>query len=99
MWPELNVQNQQKIEWPAKSGRGQSVSGSVAAVAGIAGEERIADLQKAIQSARNSHMNKNTVAKLQSMAATTEKSAASAKTPADSKRLQALAQILKHPSA
>ncbi len=44
-------------------------------------------------------MSKGQVAKLQAMAASVEQSAAAAKNPADSKRLQALADILKHPSA
>jgi hypothetical protein len=44
-------------------------------------------------------MNKNKVAKLQTMASSLEQAAATAKTPADSERLHALAEILKHPSA
>jgi hypothetical protein len=44
-------------------------------------------------------MNKGKVAKLKKMAPSVEKSAATAKTPADSARLHALADILKHPSA
>jgi hypothetical protein len=39
------------------------------------------------------------VEKLNRMAESLEKSAATAKTPADSTRLHALADILKHPSA
>jgi hypothetical protein len=60
---------------------------------------RIADLQKAIESAESSHMNKGKVAKLKHMAPSLEKSATAAKTPADASRLHALAQILKNPSA
>jgi hypothetical protein len=44
-------------------------------------------------------MNKSKVAKLQKMAPSLEKSAATAKTPDDTARLRALADILKHPSA
>jgi len=44
-------------------------------------------------------MSKTKVAKLQSMAPSVEQSASSAKSPADAKRLQALADLLKHPSA
>jgi hypothetical protein len=43
-------------------------------------------------------MNKTKVAKLSAMAPSLEASANTAKTPADAKRLQALAEILKHPS-
>jgi hypothetical protein len=44
-------------------------------------------------------MNKGKLAKLQRMAPSLEKSAATAKNPADAARLHALADILKHPSA
>jgi hypothetical protein len=44
-------------------------------------------------------MSKNNVAKLKRMAPSVEKSAATAKSPADAKRLDALAQILKQPTA
>jgi hypothetical protein len=60
---------------------------------------QITSLRKAIQSAESSHMNKNKAAKLQNMAPSLEKSAATAKNPVDSARLHALAEILKHPSA
>ncbi|PYU05009.1 MAG: hypothetical protein DMG34_09205, partial [Acidobacteria bacterium] len=61
--------------------------------------DRIAALQKAIQSAESSHMSRGKLAKLKSMVPSLEKSAATAKSPADSARLHALADILKHPSA
>jgi hypothetical protein len=44
-------------------------------------------------------MSKSKMAKLSGMATSLEASAATAKSPADSKRLQALADILKNPSA
>jgi hypothetical protein len=44
-------------------------------------------------------MSKGKLAKLKSMAPSLEKSAATAKSPADSTRLRGLADILKHPSA
>jgi len=56
-------------------------------------------LQKAIEGAESSHMKKSAVAKLKSMAPSCEKSADTAKSPADSARLRALAEILKHPAA
>ena len=94
---ELNVQNQQKIEWPAQL---------VVAKAYVDQLERsqtlpaakIAELRKAIQSAENSKMNKGKVKKLGKMAPALEKIAAAA-SPTDAKRLQALAEILKHPAA
>jgi hypothetical protein len=95
---ELNVQNQQKIEWPrtlvvAKAYVDQ-LSRSQALPA-----NKIADLQKAIENAETSHMNKSNMSKLKKMAPGLEKSASSAKSPADSTRLHALADILKHPAA
>ena len=95
---ELNVQNQQKLEWPAKlvvaKAYVDQLSRSQALPAG-----RIAQLQKAIRSADASHMSKNSLAKLNRMTPALEKSAATAKTPADSMRMRALADVLKHPSA
>ena len=60
---------------------------------------QVADLQKAMQSAESSHMNKKELAKLKSMADSLEQSAATAMSPGDSARLHALAEILKHPAA
>jgi hypothetical protein len=94
---ELNVQNQQKIDWPSQL---------VVAKAYVDQLERsqtlppnkIADLRKAIQSAESSKMNKSQVKKLQKMAPSLEQTAAAA-SPTDAKRLNALAGILKHPAA
>src|SRR5438477_5307188 len=95
---ELNVQNQQKIVWPAKLAVAKAYLDQLTRSLALPAD-RIADLQKAIQNAESSHMNKGKMAKLQGMAPTLEKDAAVAKTPADSARLHALAEILKHPSA
>jgi hypothetical protein len=96
--PALNVQDQKKIEWPTKlviaKAYVDQLSRSQALPLG-----QISALQKAIQSAENSHLNKNKVEKLQRMAGPLEKSATSAKNPADANRMHALAEILKHPSA
>ncbi len=95
---ELNVQNQQKIEWPAQLVVAKAYVDQLSRSQALPANQ-IVDLQKAITSAESSHMNKGKVAKLQKMAPSLEKSAASAKSPADSARLHALADILKHPSA
>ena len=94
----LNVQNQQKIEWPAKLVVAKAYLDQLARSQALPAD-RIASLQKAIQSAESSHMSKSNVAKLKRMAPSLEKSAATAKNPADAKRLNALAQILKQPAA
>jgi hypothetical protein len=95
---ELNVQNQQKIEWAAKLVVAKAYLDQLSRSQALAADQ-IAALQKAIQVAETSHMSKSKVAKLKSMAPSLEKSAATAKSPADSTRLRALAEILKHPSA
>jgi hypothetical protein len=95
---EENVQNQQKIEWPASLVVAKAyldqLSRSQALPAG-----RLAKLEKAIQSAERSHMNKGKVAKLKRMAPSLDKSAAAAKNSIDAMRMHALADVLKHLSA
>jgi hypothetical protein len=94
---DLNVQNQQKIEWPAKLVVAKAYLDQLSRSQALPAD-RIAALQKAIQSAETSHMSKSKLAKLKGMAPSLEKDAATAKSPADSARLHALAEILKHPS-
>ncbi len=96
--PELNVQNQQKIEWPAQLVVAKAYLDQLSRSQALPAD-RIAALQKAIQSAESSHMSQSRLAKLKRMVPSLEKSAAMAKSPADSARLHALADILKHPSA
>lgn len=95
---EVNVQNQQKIVWPAKLVVAKAYVDQLSRSQALP-ESKIAELQKAIISAEKSHMSKANVAKLKAMAPTLEKSAATARTPADSMRMHALADVLKHPSA
>ena len=93
--PELNVQNQQKIEWPAQLVVAKAYVDQLSRSQAVSAD-RIAALHKAIQSAESSHMSKSKVEKLKRMAPSLEKSAATAKSPADSTRLHALADVLKH---
>jgi hypothetical protein len=95
---ELNVQNQQKLEWPAKLVVAKAYADQLERSQGLPADQ-LAALRSAIQGAESSHMNKGKVAKLKSLAPSLEKSAATAKSPADATRLQALADLLKHPSA
>jgi hypothetical protein len=95
---ELNVQNQQKIEWPAQLVVAKAYVDQLARSQALP-QKRITAIQKAIQAAETSHMSPPKLAKLQAMAPALEKSAAAAVNPADSTRLQALAGILKHPAA
>jgi hypothetical protein len=96
--PDLNVQNQQKIEWPANLTVAKAYLDQLSRSQALPAKQ-ITSLQKAIHSAESSHMNKNKVAKLQNMAPSLEQTAATAKNQADSARIHALAEILKHPSA
>jgi hypothetical protein len=96
--PDLNVQNQQKIEWPAQLVVAKAYLDQLSRSQALPADQ-IAALQKAIQSAESSHMSRSKLAKLKHMVPSLEKSAAMAKSPADSTRLHALADILKHPSA
>jgi hypothetical protein len=93
-----NVQNQQKIEWPSSLVVAKAYLDQLQRSQALP-PGQIASLQKAINSAETSHMSKGKIAELQRMAASVEKSAAAAKSPADAKRLHALADILRHPSA
>jgi len=93
--PELNVQNQQKIEWPAQLVVAKAYVDQLSRSQALPAK-RIADLRKAIERAESSPTSK--LAKLKRMAPSLEKSASMAKSPADSARLHALAEILKHPS-
>jgi hypothetical protein len=95
---ELNVQNQQKIAWPANLVVAKAYVDQLERSAALSAE-RITTLRQAIQSAQSSHLSPNKVAKLKGMAPSLEKDAATAKSAADSTRLRALAEILKHPSA
>src|SRR5579863_4168236 len=80
---ELNVQNQQKIEWPADLVVAKAYVDQLSRSQALP-LKRIAELQKAIERAEKSHFSKNSVAKLQRIAPSLEKSAETAKTPADS---------------
>ena len=95
---ELNVQDQQKLEWPAQLVVAKAYVDQLERSQALPAE-RIAALRAGIRDAENSHMSKSKVAKLSSMAPSLEKNAAMATSPADAARLHALANILTHPSA
>ena len=95
---ELNVQDQQKIEWPSTLVVAKAYLDQVARSQALPAGQ-IAMLRKAIASAEKSKLSKKSVEKLASLAPSVEQSAGSAKTPADAARLNALAAIMKNPSA
>jgi hypothetical protein len=95
---ELNVQNQQKIEWPGKLVVAKAYLDQLSRSQALPAD-KITALQKAIQSAESSHMNQDALANLKGMASSLQNEAGSAKSPADATRLKALAEILEHPAA
>jgi len=86
---ELNVQNQQKIEWPKNLTVAKAYIDQLERSQALSAD-RITALRAAIQ--------KGDTGSLKKMAPAVEKDAASAKTPADANRLTALAEILKQPA-
>jgi len=92
---ELNVQNQQRIEWPAQLVVAKAYLDQLSRSQALP-PDQIEALRKDIQSAESSKMSKGKLAKLKRMAPSLEKSAATAKSSADATRLHALAEILKH---
>jgi hypothetical protein len=94
---ELNVQDQQKIDWPAQLVVAKAYLDQLERSQALPAD-RIASLRAAVSSAESSHLSQSKLAKLKSMASSLEKSAATAKSPEDSARLNALADILKHPT-
>jgi hypothetical protein len=95
---ELNVQNQQKIEWPAQLVVAKAYLDQLTRTQALPAKQ-ISDLEKAIKGAEKSHMNEKKVAKLKELTPALVASATTSKSPADSSRLTALAEILKHPAA
>ena len=93
---ELNVQNQQKIEWPRKLVVAKAYIDQLERSQALAADQ-IASLRQAIQTAESSRLNKKDVAKLKNLAPSVE-SAATSKSAADATRLHALAEILKSPT-
>ena len=94
---ELNVQDQQKIEWPAQLVVAKAYLDQLARSQALP-ESRIADMKKAIGQAEQSQLSESDIAKLKSMAPFLEQKAGTASSASDSTRLRALAEVLKHPS-
>ncbi len=95
---ELNVQNQQRIEFPRQLVVAKAYVDQLERSQALPADQ-ITALRAAIQSAESSNMNKKELKKLKKLAPSLEKSAGTAKSPADSARMQALAEILKQPTA
>jgi hypothetical protein len=94
---ELNVQNQQKIEWPTKLVVAKAYLDQLERSQALPADQ-IAAVRKAIQSAERSHLNRTELVKLQSFARSLQESARMTRNEVDSKRLQAVAEILQRPA-
>jgi hypothetical protein len=94
---DLNVQDQQKIDWPAQLVVAKAYLDQLERSQALPAD-RIASLRAAISGAESSHVSQSKLAKLKSMAPSLEKNAATAKSPEDAARLNALADILEHPT-
>jgi hypothetical protein len=90
---ELNVQNQQKIEWPRSLVVAKAYVDQLERSQALPADQ-IASLRQEIQSAET----QKKTGKLKSFAPSLEKSAGTAKNAADASRMRALADILKRPT-
>ncbi len=89
----LNVQNQEKIEWPRNLVVAKAYVDQLERSQAL-GADQITAVRQAIQKAESSR----DLGNLKSLAPSLEKSAGQAKSAADSARLRALAEILKRPA-
>ncbi len=94
---ELNVQNQQRIVWPARLIVAKAYLDQLARSQALSADQ-IAAMRTAIQSAESSNLNRRELAKLRSFAQSLNESARTTQSAVDSKRLQALAEILQRPA-
>jgi hypothetical protein len=94
---ELNVQSQQKIEWPRTLVVAKAYVDQLERSKALPSDQ-IAALRQSIQRAESSHVNGRELGKLKSLAPQLEKNAGLTKSAADSARLRALAEILRRPS-
>ncbi|HKQ76980.1 MAG TPA: hypothetical protein VJ810_25015 [Blastocatellia bacterium] len=94
---ELNVQNQQRIEWPARLVVAKAYLDQLERSQALPADQ-ITAVRNAIQSAESSNLNRKDLAKLQGFARSLKESVRMTKSAVDSKRLQALAEILQRPA-
>jgi len=92
---ELNVQNQEQIEWPRQLIVAKAYVDQLERSQALA-TDQIDALRQAISSAETSKLKQKDLAKLKDLAKTLEKTATT-KSGVDTTRLQALAEILKQP--
>jgi hypothetical protein len=94
---ELNVQNQQRIVWPARLIVAKAYLDQLERSRALPAEQ-ITALRDAIQGAELSQLNQTARVKLQRFARSLKENAGTSASTVDSKRVQALAEILQRPS-
>ncbi len=94
---ELNVQNQTHVTWPSELVVSQAYLDQLERSKAIPAKQ-LAELRKAVTRAQIKHLDSKDKARLAKLAPSVEADAAAA-TPADAKRLHALAAILESPTA
>jgi hypothetical protein len=94
---ELNVQNQEKIEWPRRLVVAKAYLDQLERSQALPAD-RIAALRTAIQKAESSNLNQKETANLKKLAPSLESDAGKAKSATDATRLHALADILEQPA-
>ena len=94
---ELNVQNQQKIEWPRTLVVAKAYLDQLERSHALPADQ-IASVRAAIQSVESTQTNHATQNKLKDLVSSLEASAGTAKSAADSNRLHRLAEILMNPA-
>jgi hypothetical protein len=96
---ELNVQNQQKIEWPRQLIVAKAYLDQLERSQALPADQ-ITNLRESIQRAESSGLNPASLAKLKGFAPSLEEIAYAtvSRNPADASRLRALAEILKRPA-
>jgi hypothetical protein len=94
---ELNVQNQQRIVWPARLIVAKAYLDQLERSQTLPADQ-IAAVRSAIQSAERSQLSQSARAKLQGFARSLKESARTTNSAVDSKRMQALAEILQRPA-
>jgi len=94
---ELNVQNQQKLQWPKNLTVAKAYVDQLERSQALPAD-RVASLRQAIASAEKTRLNKGAQAQLKNLVAPLEKAAGATQNSADATRLRELVQILKSPT-
>jgi hypothetical protein len=92
----LNVQNQQRFDWPKNLVVAKAYVDQLERSQALPAD-RITALRQAIDGAQSAGMKGSAVSKLQKLAPSLEQTAGSTQNAADATRLKALAEILKKP--